>query len=70
MPLAVDFQGGIKTMQRYWERATTRAEERAPELKQQAQQSTSDDGNGAAVYAEPATQEFAAERPGRLIRDR
>ena len=79
MPLAVDFQGGvssawsnvIKTMQRYWERATTTAEERAPELKQQAQQSTSDDGNGAAVYAEPATQEFTAERrTGRLIRDR
>ena len=41
--------GGIKTMQRYWERATTRAEERAPELKQQVQQSAStsaDEGNG------------------------
>ena len=33
--------GGIKTMQRYWERATTKAEERAPELTQQAQQSAS-----------------------------
>src|SRR5919199_1147957 len=32
--------GGIKTMQRYWERAATRAEERAPELARQAQQST------------------------------
>src|SRR5215216_5335742 len=31
--------GGIKTMQRYWERATTTAEQRAPELKQQAQAS-------------------------------
>ena len=62
--------GGIKTMQRYWERAMTKAEVRGPELKQQAQQSTSDEGNGAAVYAEPATQEFAAERPGRLRRDR
>jgi len=78
MPLAVDFQGGvssalsnvIKTMQRYWERATTTAEQRAPELKQQAQQSSSDDGNGAAVYTEPATQEFAAERTARLRRDR
>ena len=58
--------GGIKTMQRYWERATTRAEERAPEFTQQAQQATSDEGNGAAAYAEPATQEFAAERPSRL----
>jgi hypothetical protein len=66
--------GGIKTMQRYWERATTKAEERAPELTQQAQQSTQtssfDDGDRAAVYAEPATQEFAADRPGRLRRDR
>jgi hypothetical protein len=32
--------GGIKTMQRYWERASTTAEQRAPQLKQQAQQST------------------------------
>ena len=62
--------GGIKTMQRYWERATTTAEQRAPELKQQARQSSSDDGNGAAVYTEPATQEFAAERTARLRRDR
>jgi hypothetical protein len=66
--------GGIKTMQRYWERATTKAEARAPELKQQAQPSASasaaDEGNGAAVYADTATQEFAAQRPGRLIRDR
>jgi Conserved TM helix len=62
--------GGIKTMQRYWERATSKAEERAPELKQQAQQSASDEGNGAAVYAEPATQEFAAERTSQLRRDR
>ncbi|HSO55931.1 MAG TPA: DUF2382 domain-containing protein [Actinomycetes bacterium] len=62
--------GGIKTMQRYWERASTTAEERAPELKQQAQQSASDEGNGAAVYAEPATQEFAAERTSRVQRDR
>ena len=66
--------GGIKTMQRYWERAATTAEVRAPELKQQAQQSAStsaaDEGNGAAVYAGPATQEFPAERPSRLRRDR
>jgi hypothetical protein len=63
--------GGIRTMQRYWERATTKAEERAPELKQQAQQASSDDGNGAAVYnTEPATQGFAAQPTGRLRRDR
>ena len=29
-----------------------------------------DDGNGAAVYADPVTREFAAERPSRLRRDR
>ncbi|MET0478441.1 MAG: hypothetical protein ABW222_10855, partial [Actinomycetota bacterium] len=62
--------GGIKTMQRYWERTATRAEDRAPELKQQVQQSTSDEGNGAAAYAEPATQEFATQRPSRPGRDR
>jgi hypothetical protein len=66
--------GGIKTMQRYWERTASRAEEHAPELKQQAQQSASasaaDEGNGAAAYADPVTQEFAAERTSRLRRDR
>jgi hypothetical protein len=66
--------GGIRTMQRYWERAATKAEERAPEHKQQAQQSAStsagDEGNGAAVYAEPATQEFDTAPTGRLRRDR
>ena len=45
-----------------------------PYDKQQAQPSASasaaDEGNGAAVYADTATQEFAAQRPGRLIRDR
>jgi hypothetical protein len=67
--------GGIKSMQRYWERATTKAEQRAPELRQQAQQSASasaaNEGNGAADYADTAaTQEFAAERTGQLRRDR
>ena len=62
--------GGIKTMQRYWERATTKAEERAPQLAQQAQQATSDEGNGAAAYADTGTQEFAAQRPSRPGRDR
>jgi hypothetical protein len=66
--------GGIKTMQRYWERTASRAEERAPQLARQAQPSASasagDEGNGAAAYADPVTQEFAAERTGRLRRDR
>ena len=66
--------GGIKTMQRYWERTATTAEAHTPQLKQQAQQSTPtsgfDDGNGAAAYADTATQDFAAERTSRLRRDR
>jgi hypothetical protein len=67
--------GGIKTMQRYWERATTTAEQRGPEVTQQVRQSAQppafDDGDGAAAYADPAaTQEFAAERTERLRRDR
>jgi hypothetical protein len=67
--------GGIRTMQRYWERTATTAEQRGPQLTQQVQQSAQtsafDDGNGAA-YADPAaTQEFTGERrTGRLIRDR
>jgi hypothetical protein len=65
--------GGIKTMQRYWERTATKAEQRVPELAQQTQPSGQtaafDDGNGAAAYADPATQEFAAERSSRLRRD-
>jgi hypothetical protein len=66
--------GGIKTMQRYWERATTTAEQRAPELKQQTRQSAQasafEDGDGAASADPAATQEFAPEPTGRLRRDR
>jgi hypothetical protein len=66
--------GGIRTMQRYWERATTAAEQRAPELRQQAQRSAAasafDDAAGAAAYADTGTEEFAAERTGRRRRDR
>ena len=65
--------GGIRTMQRYLERAATTAEQRGPELKQQAQQSAHasafEDGYGAA-YTATATDESGAERPGRLRRDR
>jgi hypothetical protein len=60
--------GGIKTMQRYWERTTTRAEQRAPEFKQAqqtARPSAFDDG---AAYTATATEEFAAERTGRRPR--
>ena len=36
--------GGIRTMQRYWERATSRAEERAPQPRQQARHPAAPDG--------------------------
>jgi len=67
--------GGIKTMQRYWERATTKAEQRGPEVTQQVRQSAQpsafDESDGAAAYADPAaTQEFAAQRPSRRRGDR
>jgi hypothetical protein len=66
--------GGIKSMQRYWERATTAAEQRGPELTQQARQSANasafDDGDGAAAYADPASQEVGAKRVSWRRRDR
>jgi Conserved TM helix len=68
--------GGIKTMQRYWERATTKAEQRGPELARQATQSRQasdlDGGNGAAAtYRAPTTtEEFDTAPTGRLRRDR
>jgi hypothetical protein len=36
--------GGIRTMQRYWERTASRAEQRAPELRQEVQQSAAPGG--------------------------
>jgi len=36
--------GGIRTMQRYWERTANHAEERAPQLRQQVQQSAAPSG--------------------------
>jgi hypothetical protein len=66
--------GGIRTMQRYWERAAATAERRGPELTQQARQSAQasafGDGGGAAYAGPAATQEFTGERTGRLRRDR
>ena len=61
--------GGIKTMQRYWD-GWPPAPRSAPPARPGAQQSTSDEGNGAAVYADTGTQEFAAQRPSRPRRDR
>jgi hypothetical protein len=66
--------GGIKTMQRYWERAATTAEQRGPELTRQAQQpaqpSAFDDGDPGA-YVPTATHHVAEERPApRPRRDR
>jgi Conserved TM helix len=42
--------GGIRTMQRYWERAAGRAEERGPQLRQQVQQSAAGGYDGTATY--------------------
>jgi len=71
--------GGIKPMQRYWERATTKAEQRGPELKQQAKQSVQQSAQrsgqasaaegDAAAYA-GATDQFGAPRASRSPRDR
>ena len=49
--------GGIRTMQRYWERAAGRAETRGPELRDQVERSTS-------AHADP-TEEFGARRTTR-----
>jgi hypothetical protein len=70
--------GGIKTMQRYWDRAASRAEERGPELRQQARASapsTPTDGyehiqtyepqSGGAVIDPGATEEFGTGRTHR-----
>ena len=58
----------------FGERATTTAEQRAPELAQQVQPSASasapEERNGAADYADTGTQEFPAERTSRPRRDR
>lgn len=62
--------GGIKPMQRYWERATARAEQRGPQLRRQDQQSTqaSTTADDASAYA-GATEQFRARRPSRPERD-
>jgi prepilin signal peptidase PulO-like enzyme (type II secretory pathway) len=70
--------GGIKTMQRYWDRAASRAERRGPELRQQARasaRSTPTDGyehtqtyepqSGGAVIDPGATEEFGTGRTHR-----
>jgi hypothetical protein len=63
--------GGIKPMQRYWERTTAKAEQRGPQLRQQARQSTqaSTAADDEAAYA-GATEQFRAQRPSRPPRDR
>ena len=67
--------GGIRTMQRYWERAAGRAEEQGPQLRQQAQQAArtssyepvSPDSGGAST-ADDLGRDVAARR--RFRRDR
>ena len=53
--------GGIRTMQRYWERAAGRAESRGPELRDQVRASAS---TSTSTYADP-TEEFG---DGRTVR--
>jgi Mechanosensitive ion channel, conserved TM helix len=63
--------GGIKPMQRYWERATARAEQRGPQFKQQAQQTAQAsvaDGDAAAYTG--TTDQAGTQRPSRPSRDR
>jgi len=69
--------GGIRPMQRYWERAASRAEERGPQLRQQVQQSAQ--ANRAAAYdttvpapegASAASESVDSERRSRFRRGR
>jgi hypothetical protein len=70
--------GGIKTMQRYWDQTASRAEQRGPELRDQARasaQSTPSDGyqrtgsyepqSGGAFIDPGATEEFGTGRTRR-----
>jgi hypothetical protein len=71
--------GGIRTMQRYWEQTASRAQERGPQLGDQARasaQPTRSDGGyqqtqtyqpqgGGAVIDPAATEEFGSGRPRR-----
>ena len=54
--------GGIRTMQRYWERAAGRAESRGPELREQVRTSAS-----TSAYSDP-TDEFGDGRTRRTTR--
>jgi small-conductance mechanosensitive channel len=56
--------GGIRTMQRYWERAAGRAESRGPELREQVRSSAS---ASTATYGDP-TDEFGDGRTRRTTR--
>jgi hypothetical protein len=69
--------GGIRPMQRYWERAAGRAEQRAPELRQQVQQSaqsgqpaTYDTTMPAPEGATIVSESIDSERRSRFRRDR
>jgi hypothetical protein len=66
-------------MQRYWERAAGRAEERAPEFRQQVQQSAQPSPAGTATYdttvpapegATVVSESIDSERRSRFRRDR
>jgi hypothetical protein len=55
--------GGIRTMQKYWERAAGRAETRGPELRDQVRASAST-STSTATYSDP-TEEFGDGRTAR-----
>lgn len=61
--------GGIKPMQRYWERATAKAEQRGPELEQTRQSAQASVADGDAAAYAGATDQFEAQRPSRPPRD-
>jgi hypothetical protein len=69
--------GGIRTMQRYWERAAGRAEERGPQLRQQVQQATQPSSTSTYDTTMPTpegatavTETVDSERRSRFRRDR
>jgi hypothetical protein len=55
--------GGIKPMQRYWERATAKAEQRGPQLRQEATPSSAAADDRPAYTG--ATKQFRPQRPSR-----
>jgi hypothetical protein len=60
--------GGIRTMQRYWDRMAGKAEERGPELRQQAQASAAEAQAGQ-LYGDGRTAEYPSTQQGASATD-